>query len=131
MIRFSISYFFWHYTKAYKELFLLTRNILWFVLHLFSIRELLQTFFQPWQRLGERYRGGFNVSAWFESFVVNMIMRLVGIAIRTIMIVLGVGSFLFVLGASVVLFFVWTLLPLILLFLFVTTIKLFLANNNG
>lgn len=131
MLRFCFSYIFWHYTKAYKEIFILSRNFFWFVSHLFSIKELLKTFFSPWQRLGERYGGGFDIAKWFEVKAVNTLMRLVGMFIRLTMIILGVLSLVVTSILSVCILIVWTLLPALILFLFVSAIKLFLVNQNG
>lgn len=131
MLRFCFSYIFWHYTKAYKEIFVLSKNFIWFVFHLFSIKELFTTFFQPWQRLGERYQGGFDISKWFEVKAVNTLMRLVGMFIRFVMIFIGLLSLLAITILAILTLLVWTLLPLIVIFLFVSSIKLFLIKNHG
>jgi len=117
----------WHYSGAYKELFILCRNFIWFLSHLFSIKDLLKTLIYPWQRLGEQYRGGFHISEWFQSFILNTLMRIVGLVVRLFVILTGLLCILLAVMLSVLLFIIWTFIPLILVFLFITSIRLFLS----
>lgn len=127
MFRLFLSGILWHYTKAYKEIFILWKRSLWFVFHLFSISDLTRTLFLPWQQLGERYQGGFHLGKWLESLAVNMLMRLVGIIVRSFVIVIGLCITLIVCIAFVAVYILWTCVPFILVFLFITSLRLLLS----
>lgn len=126
MLQLFFSGIIWHYTKAYKEIFTLLCNTVWFLFHLFSIKDLIRTLFAPWQRLGERYRGGFHIGEWFASVAINVLMRGVGFFARSIVILIGLCCVVFTVVVFGAVFVVWTLIPVILVFLFVSSIKLFL-----
>jgi len=125
MIRLFWSGISWHYTVAYKEVLGLCQNFIWFTLHLFSVKDLSKTLFYPWQRLGERYQGGFDISAWFSTFVINTLMRLVGFLVRLFVIIVGLFCTFIVCVLSVVLIVVWTLIPILLVFLLINSFRLF------
>lgn len=128
MIRLFISGILWHYTRAYVEILTLFKRSLWFVAHLFSIKDLLRTLFSPWQQLKERYEGGFHLGKWFESVAVNILMRLVGFFVRTLVIILGLISLLVVSVIWIAVFVFWTFIPFILVFLFITGFKLLFSR---
>jgi len=125
MLRLFWSGIFWHYTTAYKEIVLLCKNYIWFILHLFSIRDLSKTLFLPWQRLGERYQGGFNIGAWFSTFVINTLMRVLGFVARLFVILTGLVCACIVSVLSVIFIVVWTAIPFLMVFLFITSFRLF------
>jgi hypothetical protein len=126
MIGLVFSYFIWHYTTALKELFGLCRNFLWFVCHFFSINVLGKTLFSPWQRMDEPYKKGFSISAFFETFIVNTLMRIVGFFIRALVILAGIAVWLVVLALEIVFFAAWILMPAIIIILFVSGLRLLL-----
>lgn len=126
MLKLFISGIVWHYTKAYGEILRLSRDFVWFLFHLFSVSDLSKTLFYPWQRLGEQYKKGFNISAWFSSFVVNVIMRLVGFVVKLFVILIGVSLSIIVILLTLITLVFWTFVPLLLVFLFITSIRLFL-----
>ncbi len=125
MLKLFLSGIIWHYTKAYVEIIRLFRDFIWFILHLFSVKDLSRTIFYPWQRLGEPYQGGFNISAWFSAFVVNTLMRLVGFVVKSFVILIGISLAILVGLISIVFIVFWTIVPIFLVFLFVTSIRLF------
>lgn len=92
------SYCFWHYTVALGAWWRINNNILWFLLHFFSVPLLLRTFFSPWRRLAESYPAGFSPGALAETLIVNVLMRLVGFVTRLIFLFFAVlvlaGAFL-------------------------------------
>ena len=112
-------YLSWHYCRAILELSCIYKNILIFLFGFFSISILLRSFFAPWRRMGEDYDKNIvdDLEDVASTFVVNLIMRLVGITMRTIIIVIGL-LFIFVMALfyPVILIF-WLALPLILLIL--------------
>ncbi len=120
------SYFIWHYSKAYADLFEVAGNYLWFIWHFFSISTLSKTLFAPWERMGEEHRRGEGVEGFFETFVVNTIMRIVGFVMRSMIIIIGLAILAVVLILSILVFCIWTLLPFGIVLLFVSGIRLLL-----
>lgn len=129
MFQLLLSGIHWHYTKAYKEIFILYKRFSGFIFHLFSIKDLLRTLFLPWQQLGERYQGGFHMKALFESLILNLLMRVVGFFVRVFVILIGciLSIILSVLFLIIIVF--WTFIPFILIFLFITALKLLLTQR--
>ncbi|HEY4512356.1 MAG TPA: hypothetical protein VJH63_01695 [Candidatus Paceibacterota bacterium] len=128
MLQFCFSYIFWHYTTAYRELYGVSKNFLWFFYHFFSIGVLARTLFSPWQKLDESYKKGFNIKAFFEVFILNTLMRILGFFIRSFVIVIGVAVLICVLVLELATFAIWTLLPLIIMFLFISGLRLLIKK---
>jgi hypothetical protein len=124
MIPLSLSYLGWHYTKGVKDYFHVAGNFLWFLYHFFSIPVLSKTLLSPWQRQGEAYRGGFDIGAFFETFIVNTIMRVVGFFVRGFVIVFGLLLILILFVLEIILFVTWIFLPAIIILLFVSGMRL-------
>lgn len=114
-----VNYIIWHYTRAILEFSHIYKNILIFVFNFFSIPILVQSYFAPWRRMGEDYTK--NIVTDFADvasvFVVNIIMRLVGMVMRTIIIVIGLAFVVLVALFYPILLLLWLVLPLILIFL--------------
>ena len=126
MIQFGFTYFLWHYTRAISDLFTVSKNFLWFTWHFFSIGVLSQTLFAPWQKLDEQYARGFDIGAFFETFVVNTLMRIIGFFIRLSVIVLGLIAFIIVFALEIIAFIIWLLFPFIIAGFFISGVNLFL-----
>ena len=108
----------WHYSKGITEVFVSFRDFLYFVPRLFTIKTLLKTLFSPFQRLQEEYSGGLEIGKFLESFSVNILMRLIGFIVRTIIIIVGLFATVVTFILEIILFIVWILLPIILVFAF-------------
>lgn len=118
------SYFAWHYSRALREYTNNARNVLVFTNHFFSIGLLLKTFFAPWRRLDIVREGKETFAGLFDRLVVNSIMRIVGMIMRSFMI--GFGSFVWI-GAAVVFaggLLFWLVLPIVVLALFLYGLSL-------
>jgi hypothetical protein len=111
------SYFLWHYTIAFRDIFRVWTNLLWFIFNYFSISELARTLFQPWKRLRGEYPKYFNPQEWIATFVTNMFMRLVGFIIRSITIIIGFVFVAVVFFAGLVVFVFWPIAPCIAIIL--------------
>jgi hypothetical protein len=111
-------YFFWHYTHALSSIANTTLNFRWFFSEFFGISLHLKTFFTPFERLEERAGRTLDFEKIAESFIVTFIMRLVGMILRSLMILLGTlfQILTFIFGAFFLLF--WLIAPLCVLFLF-------------
>jgi hypothetical protein len=112
----------WHYSRGIVEMLINFKNFLGFVYNFFSISTLFRTLFSPFQRLKEEYRGGLNVSAFFESFVANLIMRFVGLFVRSWVIALGIIALVITFLCQIILFVLWIVAPVVLTFLFFSSL---------
>ena len=115
MVSLFFSYLWWHYTEALSNIRKLFGNFLWFFYNLFSIPILARTLFAPWQKLAEKYKGGFDIQNLFESFLVTSIMRIVGFFIRIVVIVTGLAALVLTFILGIAFFFIWLLVPVALI----------------
>lgn len=120
------GYIYWHYINAFGSIFLIWRNILYFILHFFSIGPLFKTLFSPWRRLDEKYNKGFDPQAIVETLIVNTIMRVVGFVIRIFFIVFGLLTLIICFIGGILFIIIWITAPLLIsTFLFLGTVLLF------
>ncbi len=108
-------YIWWHYTAAFVDMFRIAGNLFWFLWHFFSIPDTLRTFFSPWHRLHETNHKKFDLEAAASSFVVNTLMRIVGMIMRSLLILLAFCGFVVVLVVVIASFCVWIILPFALI----------------
>jgi len=121
------DYFIWHYFRAWKELFNVWLNFLWFTIHFFSIPELFQSLFAPWKRMTEERKRSFNFEDIASFFIINFLSRLIGAVLRATIIVAGliVLTFVIIIGAGTFVF--WLLAPLVIISSFVFGISMLLS----
>lgn len=112
-------YFIWHYGRAVRDLTRIYKNLIVFTFNFFSVPILVASFFAPWRRMGEDYpERSIEPFDYFSVFLVNLIMRLVGISMRGIVIVLGmIFTILLTLSYPLVLLF-WLILPFVIVIIF-------------
>ena len=113
-------YLAWHYSRGLAQWTRNLFNFLSFEFHFFSVTELLRTLFAPFQRLKERYGSNpMDVEAILSSLLVNLIMRVVGLVVRSVILIIAalVITVSFVLVLALLL--LWILLPLVLVGLIV------------
>ncbi len=126
MFKIFFAYIHWHYTRALLELFGNIKIFLQFLYNFFSIGTLTSTFFSPWLGLGEEYKEGMilNFADHLSSFFVNTMMRLIGVIVRSVVILVGLIAMLC--GASLGILFVliWILYPIIIILLLLSGIRL-------
>ncbi len=118
MLAFLPYYLLWHYSRALSEMYRVWRNFLWFFYNFFSIPLLLSTLFAPFKRLDEGYKKGLRIEAFFETLIVNMLMRLVGACMRIIIIGVGIIVLALVCLGYVFVLVAWLLAPLLAIGLF-------------
>ncbi len=121
---FPYYYIKWHYSQAILDIVGIIKNFLWFFYDFFSISLLLKTFFKPFRRLGEDYNKGLDLQAIAESFIINTLMRFVGMLLRTLLIIMGVICIIFTLLFGLFFIISWLLAPLLVLFLILFGLKL-------
>jgi len=105
-----LDFSFWYYTRAFRDIFAVWLNFMWFIVHFFSIPLLLRTLFAPWKRITDESRSK-SVEDFFATHLMNAMSRVLGALVRVIVIACGV---LFLLFGTLALFFVlalWVCLP--------------------
>ncbi len=122
------DYLKWHYTRAFKELFHVWLNFLWFTIHFFSIPELLKSWAAPWKRMVEPKGRGFNIEAYLSFIIINLLSRIVGFVARSFVIVAGLLALTLVIVTGVAVYLTWIFLPIAVLVSFVTGMGLMISN---
>ncbi|MDO8471167.1 MAG: hypothetical protein Q7S49_00965 [bacterium] len=108
----------WHYTEGFRDLYHNWKNLIFFVLHFFSLEFLFRTWFAPFGRLNEEYRKGLDLEAFLETLVANTLMRMVGFVLKSIVIIIGLFVLLLTTIFGPVALILWAFAPFIILFLF-------------
>ncbi len=120
-----IGYIFWHYGRAFGDIFRVWGNVLWFTFHFFSLGLLIRTLFSPWKRLHEEYESVFQhpIKAIF-SFWVNIVMRIFGFVIRIVIIAIALVTFLTITVSGVIFIVLWIFAPIALIIIFIKGLSL-------
>lgn len=113
----------WHYSTAFVDMVRIDGNIFWFLWHFFSVADTFRTFFSPWERMSEKYKKGLNVEDMASTFVVNTLMRLVGMIMRTILLFFALICFIVAFIVIALGFLIWIFIPFILIGLAVAGIS--------
>jgi hypothetical protein len=119
------DYLVWHYSRAYIDIVHIWWNYLWFVNHVFSVPEVAKSWFSPFKRMQEdKVNIIKSPSDFFANMFVNLILRMVGICIRTslLTIALLVFALVFLLGLAFLL--LWTVLPLLIGHFGITSVRI-------
>lgn len=111
---FLTDYLRWHYGSAPRDLFLIWKNFLWFGYHFFSIGILSKTLFSPLYRIQEPYKR-LAIEYNLESLIANLMMRIVGFIIRSVIISAGIIFELGLILMYIPLLVVWLLWPAVVL----------------
>lgn len=112
-----LGYLRWHYSKAVFSLSKIWINFLFFILNYFSIKLLFLNFFSPWKRMADSYPKAFDLKKYFFVFIANIITRIVGMILRTILIIVGLFCFTAFILLYPLIIIIWLALPLIVIFL--------------
>jgi ATP-dependent Clp protease ATP-binding subunit ClpA len=106
-----IEFLSWHYLKFSKSILKAWFNFIAFAFHLFSVNLLLRTLFAPWRRIESTSQApGFSLGKFFNRFIFNLISRLIGFLIRTLLISWGLLLALFFFLLGLVGFLLWQFL---------------------
>lgn len=102
----------WHYSNGlqlYLQRWL--RSFNW-VLHYFSISELMISLFAPWKRLVEEDdTPGFNPQKFFETLSFNLISRFIGASVRLVLIFVSIMLIVMTFFAGLFGLLVWMIFP--------------------
>lgn len=104
-------YLLWHFSRAFLEIFHVWLNFLWFVIHFFSIPQLLKTWFSPWKRITVERGQAWNLEDLAGYIIVNFLSRVIGAIMRTIVITMGVSATLCTVIAGFLIYTFWVIAP--------------------
>jgi hypothetical protein len=115
MVLIILGYFRWHYGRALYSLTKIWKNFLFFISEFFSLRLLFSNFFDPWKKMTDSYPKNFDLKKYFSVLITNTIVRVVGMLMRTVLILAGLFSLLILILSYPILLLVWLILPIIVL----------------
>lgn len=113
LVSFCVRYAWWHYVCAWGDISRVCINFLWGVWRLFSIPELTVNLLTPFERLDERPKTLLPNDVG-SAFLISTIMRIVGLAVRVPVILIGVVFLIAVLVVWACLLLSWIFLPLLI-----------------
>ena len=111
-------YLLWHYSRAFLEIFHVWFNLIWFVVHFFSIPQLLRSWFSPWKRIVEDKGKKWDFEDFFAKLVIGLMSRIVGIIMRTIVLFIGLVATLTIIFLGLATYAFWVAAPLVIISLF-------------
>ena len=112
------DYFRWHYTRAFMELFHVWLNFLWFIVHFFSLPQLVRSWVAPWRRITEQRGRKWSLEDLASYLIIGFISRLIGFVLRTVVILLGLVALLLFTLAGFLMYVFWLVAPFAILGLF-------------
>lgn len=109
----------WYFLRTPKNILKAWENFLRFNLEYFSISLLLKTFFSHWRRYQWNYPRSFDLTKYVEIFFSNLISRVLGVIMRTILIIIGLLAeiLIFLIGGLILI--IWTIFPVLLIVFFI------------
>ena len=123
-----LGYLKWHYSKAISSLTNIWKNFLYFISEFFSIKLLFQNFFDPWKRMSDGYPKSFDLKKYFFAFITNVIVRVVGMIMRSALIIISLICYIFSILLLPIVLVCWLLLPFIIIFLIGTGLFLIFSK---
>lgn len=108
-------YFVWHYSRAFLEIFHVWLNFLWFVIHFFSIPQLMRSWFAPWKRITEARGDRWKLEDLAGFIIIGFLSRLIGFLLRTVVISLGFMCLVLVAFGGLITYIFWIAAPFILI----------------
>ncbi len=123
MLAFVPHYFRWHYSRGIRDLVKNAFSFVSFLSTFFSLGTLFHTLFEPWQRLGEEYHGGFHPEKAASAFLINSIMRVFGFVVRAVTLLSGFLAIVLSILLSLGVLIFWILFPLAIVFFLSLSLK--------
>lgn len=108
-------YLLWHYTRAFMELFHVWFNFIWFVVHFFSIPQLMRSWFAPWKRMVEGRGEKWNLEDLAGFIIIGLISRIIGFIMRTVVIAIGLVSLFIVVVGGFLVYAFWIAAPIVII----------------
>ncbi len=108
-------YLLWHYTYALLEIFHIWNNFFWFIINFFSLPQLIRSYFAPWKRMTEDRGQTFNFEDLAGFVVIGLISRIVGMILRTTIILFGTTALILLTIGGLLVYLFWLLAPAVLI----------------
>ena len=105
-------YLLWHYSRAFLELFHVWFNFIWFVVHFFSIPQLMRSWISPWKRMVEDRGNTWDLEALASFIIIGFISRIIGFILRTVVIFLGLVSLFATIASGLIIHVFWIVAPI-------------------
>lgn len=121
------DYLLWHYTRAFGEIFHVWLNFLWFIVHFFSIPQLMRSWFSPWKRMVEHRGNTWDFEDLAGYIIIGFFSRLIGFILRTIIIGIGLTVLSLAVIFGIFVFVFWLVAPFSIILLLGFGITLLLA----
>lgn len=86
-----LSYLSWHYGEGLSCAVRAAVRAVSGFFNYFSILWLARTLFSPWHRVAEAYGRGFDPNRFFAVLAANLISRVLGAIVRSVVIAVGLG----------------------------------------
>jgi hypothetical protein len=113
------QYLIWHFYDQPRKILKTWKGFLLFNLNYFSLLLLLKTFFSPWRQYKWYYPRGLDIPKYLEVFFSNMISRVLGAILRTVIIFFGIFFEILILILGFLIFVGWFILPALLVFILI------------
>jgi hypothetical protein len=123
------DYIKWHYGQALTEYVRIIRTGRDFIIYFFSIPLLLRTLFSPFKRIEERPTRRFSLEDWIGRIIINIISRIIGFLIRTILIITGILIFFIFMIFSIFGFAFWLASPFIVALTILSGVVIILTSK--
>jgi hypothetical protein len=112
-------YVVWHFSQAYLQFFRVWMNLLWFVIHFFSLPQMVRSWFSPWKRITEERKKSWDLEDFFGSLLINLLSRIIGALMRTFVIMVGLLALLIIFVGGLTVYILWTVAPALIVFLII------------
>ncbi len=120
------QYIVWQFWESPKAVLKGWGNFIKFGENYFSIWLLLSTLFSPWRRNRWFYPKSFSFGAYAGVFFSNLVSRILGLILRTFLIIIGLLFEIFIILAGIIVFLGWLALPALLILGLIFGIKILL-----
>ena len=111
---FFFDYTRWHYREGPGALVHNWFTLLRYIEQTFAIRLHAQSLFTPWHRVQETTHRKFDIEEWAANTLVNVISRLLGFVLRSILIVFGLLTMLLHCILLIIALSVWFVAPILI-----------------
>ncbi len=105
----------WHFVEVPKNILIGWKNFLAFNFHYFSTVSLLKSWFSPWRKDTASYGRGFDPKRFVSTLFGNLISRVLGAIVRTVIIAVGLIFEVLTFIIGFIVFLIWFFLPLIVI----------------
>jgi len=114
---FSKDYAVWHYGRALRDFLGISRDLVSFLYHFFSIPTLTRTFFSPYARIRAGGISITDIEGSAQNIVLDIVARIVGMYLRAAVIALGICAEIALAILLAAAWAVWISLPAIIIWL--------------